>query len=93
MGVAMGGAEGQREATNKKREGSIALATRPQSFNSVLKYLIDGSGIFPAWIDGLTVHVVSVDFLGACTFVAFRDDLTPPGFVLLLADILVKQTV
>lgn len=44
-------------------------------------------------MDVLTVHVVSVDFLGACTFVTFWDDLTPPGFVLLLADVLVKQTI
>lgn len=43
--------------------------------------------------DGLTVHVVSVDVLAACTFVAFGDDLTPPGLVLLLADILVKQAI
>ena len=43
--------------------------------------------------EGLTVGVVSVDFLGVCTFVALGDDLTPPGLVLLLADVLVKQTV
>lgn len=55
--------------------------------------LSDDGGKLPTWMDALTVHVVSVDFLGACTFVTFRDDLTPPGFVLLLADVLVKQTI
>lgn len=52
-----------------------------------------GRGKLPAPTDALTVHVVSVDFLGACTFVTFWDDLTPPGLVLLLADVLVKQTI
>lgn len=31
--------------------------------------------------------------MGACTFVTFRDDLTPPGLVLLLADVLVEQAI
>lgn len=51
------------------------------------------SGDTPHWMDALTGHVVSAEFLGACTFVTFWDDLTPPGFVLLLADVLVKQAI
>lgn len=43
-----GRSRGREGGDKQKREGGIALATRPQSFRSVLKYLIDGSGIFPA---------------------------------------------
>lgn len=78
-----GQSDGRSEA--EKGRGGSSLATRPQGFSTEMS---GRSGR-----DGLTVHVVSVDFLGACTFVAFWDDLTPPGLVLLLADILVKQTI
>lgn len=46
MGGTMGGAEDGRKDT-KKREDSIVLATRPQSFYGVLKCLIDSWENFP----------------------------------------------
>lgn len=84
-----GGAKGWAGQQTDKRDS--AALDRWQSCQHVLKCVISGN--ISHWKDGLTVHFVVVDFLGACTFVAFGDDLTPPGLVLLLADVLVKQAV
>lgn len=84
MGGTMGGVKG-REGGNSG--GRMILL---QGHRALSDWWI---GRFPTSVYNLTVHVVSVDFLGICTFVAFWDDLTPPGLVLLLADVLVKQAI
>lgn len=77
---------GEKSGTQERERGEISLARRTWACGHV-------SGDTPHWMDALTGHVVSADVLGACTFVTFWDDLTPPGFVLLLADVLVKQAI